>query len=309
MATAATTLTKLVERVGGSPGRVDRQAGVIRGVRILGKHSKNGRVYSDNAMRQAVTLYDGRDVVLDHDRTGMERKFESAVGILENVRLERGAVYGDLRLHPSHPKYGLILDRAEAAPGNFGLSHEADGNCKYLNGQTVVESLNSVDRIALVCDPATNIGLFESHTKGNDMIEFPKTVEEFVADLDAADAGFYHLPTLKARRLHEDAHDLVDAKGRVKISDFEVKVVNLLRGGLSIDEMCDSFRGLLSAREAEDAVGMVPSEPDTEIPESTDWKTRSLDRLLRKTLAERGLSHNRLLDKFPETVEAFNAGL
>ena len=41
------------------------------------------------------------------------------------------------------------------------------------------------------------------------------------------------------------------------------------------------------------------------IPESTDWKIRSMQQLTRKALAERG----RRLDKFPTTVEEFNAGL
>ena len=51
------TLTRLIERDERLAGRVDRSAGLIRGVKILGRHSKNGRTYSENAMRQAVELY------------------------------------------------------------------------------------------------------------------------------------------------------------------------------------------------------------------------------------------------------------
>ena len=121
------TLTRLVERDTRLAGHVDRQSGVIRGVRILGKHSKNGRVSPENAMRDAVKLYDGKKVFLDHDRSGKERGF-SAVGVLENVRMERDSVGGDLRLFKSHQRFSYIVERAELDPNNFGLSHEADGH-------------------------------------------------------------------------------------------------------------------------------------------------------------------------------------
>ncbi len=44
-------MTRLLETsIGESAVRVDREAGVIPGVKILGKISKNGREYSDAAM-------------------------------------------------------------------------------------------------------------------------------------------------------------------------------------------------------------------------------------------------------------------
>ena len=45
----------LMERTS-TAGRVDAAAGVIRGVRIIGKTSRNGREYSDGALRQASGL-------------------------------------------------------------------------------------------------------------------------------------------------------------------------------------------------------------------------------------------------------------
>src|SRR5690606_32058205 len=45
--------------------RVDRAAGVIRGVKILGTTSRNGRTYTDAALEQAAKLYEGLGVNID----------------------------------------------------------------------------------------------------------------------------------------------------------------------------------------------------------------------------------------------------
>jgi hypothetical protein len=50
----------------GSGLRVDRKAGVIRGVKLLGRQSKNGGVYSDAAIRGAVRLYRNLPVYIGH---------------------------------------------------------------------------------------------------------------------------------------------------------------------------------------------------------------------------------------------------
>ncbi len=72
----------------------------------------------------------------------------------------------------------------------------------------------------------------------------------------------------RPRRLHEDAHDLIDATGKLKISDFEVKVIELVRSEFGIDDQVEKFRALLEAREAENAVDMAPEQPGGEIEES-----------------------------------------
>ena len=45
---------------------VDRKAGIIRGVKVLGHHSQNGRQYTPEAIRQAASLYEGAMVNIDH---------------------------------------------------------------------------------------------------------------------------------------------------------------------------------------------------------------------------------------------------
>lgn len=146
-------------------GRVDRQAGVIRGVSILGKHSANGREYSDQAMRDAARLYEGSRVRINHPSRRepyRERGLEEEFGVLRNVKVEGNRVRGDLHFVKSHPDADWILERAERFPNTIGLSHNADGKSVNRNGRTVVESLSRVNSVDLVNEPATTGGLFEA---------------------------------------------------------------------------------------------------------------------------------------------------
>lgn len=141
---------------------VDRDAGVIRGVKILGRESANGRTYSDQAMREAALLYDGRGVNLDHDRTGKERKVAEGFGRIGNATVRPDGVYGDLEFLKSHPAAEQVCEAAERMPEQLGMSHDAEGTVVRQNGRMVVESITSVNFVDMVRKPATNAGLFES---------------------------------------------------------------------------------------------------------------------------------------------------
>lgn len=150
-----------------STGRssVDRDAGVIRSVKILGRESKNGRTYSDKALNEAARQYEGCDVNVNHpDRSkpNSERRIEDGIGWLESVRVERDGVYGDLHYLKEHPSAGLVVEAAERKSNRFGLSHNAQGTVHKVNGKNVVESIDRVLSVDLVQNPATNAGLFES---------------------------------------------------------------------------------------------------------------------------------------------------
>lgn len=155
-------LTRLLERVQSVPQRIDEEAGVIYGVKVLGKVSENGREYSDKAMDQAAKLYEGAKVNIDHDRGNSERGFVEGIGDLRNVRREGDAIYADLHYLKSHPYAGLLVEAAQRFPGQFGLSHDAQGEVSTRRGKAVVESVTVVHSVDLVGRPATNAGLFES---------------------------------------------------------------------------------------------------------------------------------------------------
>ena len=46
--------------------RIDRDKGIIHDVKVLGRDSKNGRVYTQEAMNDAAKLYEGISVNIDH---------------------------------------------------------------------------------------------------------------------------------------------------------------------------------------------------------------------------------------------------
>ena len=67
MATA--TLKRFIEIAAASSAvRVDRENGIIRGVRIIGLTSRNGRRYKPEALRQSIGLYEGVRVFQNHPR-------------------------------------------------------------------------------------------------------------------------------------------------------------------------------------------------------------------------------------------------
>lgn len=145
--------------------QVDRDAAVIRGVRILGRSSRNGREYSDAALQQAARLYERLGVNLNHpDRPQADgrRDVEDGFGWLESINVRADGVYGDLHYFRAHPRSEMIVEAAVRNPRRFGLSHHAEGRVAQHQGKLVVESIESVRSVDIVQNPATNLGLFES---------------------------------------------------------------------------------------------------------------------------------------------------
>lgn len=160
--------------------QVDRGNQIIQAVRVLGSLSRNRRRYSEQAMRNSASLFEGKSVCIDHpdkSRADSSRSFLDAVGWLSNVRFERGAVYADLNLLESHPATATILERAEKNPKGFGLSINARGNQSRINGEQVVTKISEVASVDIVLDPATNISLFESLNRP--LTVFEKSRREF----------------------------------------------------------------------------------------------------------------------------------
>ncbi len=176
-------LTPLFEITFSDRHTVDRDAGVIRGVKILGRNSRNGRVYSDRALHQAAKLYDGIGVNLnhpDHRETNLERSVEAGFGWLEAVAVKADGVYADLHFLRSHPQAAVIVEAAERNPNRFGLSHNAAGRVARRDGKNVVEAIENVRSVDVVQNPATNSGLFESE----DQKMSTRTVKEVFQEHD-----------------------------------------------------------------------------------------------------------------------------
>lgn len=144
--------------------RVDRARGVLRGVKLLGLRSRNGRRYEEGALRKAIGLYEGSKVNVNHPERDplAPRDYRDRLGIVRNVRVEaREGLFGDLHYNPSHPLAEQLAWDAQHAPENVGLSHNVLARTRREGGEVVVEAITRVQSVDLVADPATTAGLFE----------------------------------------------------------------------------------------------------------------------------------------------------
>ena len=147
--------------------RIDREAGVIFGVKIIGCQSRNGRHYPNETLREAIPLYESSKVNLDHP-DGDPRKprsYHARFGIIRNVHLrENEGLFADFWFNPKHSIAEQLLWDAENAPDNVGFSHNVEAVVKKQSSPAIVEKIVAVRSVDLVADPATTQGLFESVT-------------------------------------------------------------------------------------------------------------------------------------------------
>lgn len=140
---------------------------VIRNVKLIGFESRNNRIYPPEVLRNAVHLYEGAKVNVDHPERGpmAERRIGDRIGQIKNVRFVAGSgLHGDFVFNPHHSMAGQIAWDAEHSPESLGFSHNATMRLGRpdRNGNEVVESIVSVRSIDLVADPATTSSMFES---------------------------------------------------------------------------------------------------------------------------------------------------
>jgi hypothetical protein len=183
---AATTNVKFTEDVYGGAIAIDREAGVIKNVKILGRESKNGRLYSQSAMESAAKLYADCDVCIDHPSdSGVDRSIRDSVAVIKQTRVTSEGVFGDLHYLKSHPDAEAIVERAERFPQSFGLSHNAYGSTKPNpsgDGPEIVESIEYVESVDIVRRPATSRGLFESQQQRKEKPVAKKKVKDLLAE-------------------------------------------------------------------------------------------------------------------------------
>lgn len=150
--------------------RVDRTAGVIRGVKLLGLNSRNGRRYREEALSGAIRLYEGAKVNINHPKGHplSPRDYQDRLGVVRGVELRAGeGLFGDLHFNPKHMLSEQLVWDAEHAPQNVGMSHNVLARTKRDGDETVVEAITKVQSIDLVADPATTSGLYEQADAGS----------------------------------------------------------------------------------------------------------------------------------------------
>lgn len=145
--------------------KIDKEKGIIYGVKLIGFESKNNRAYPAQVLKKAVNLYEGVKIYLNHpekDPTA-QRRYQELIGVVRNARfIEGSGNYGDVHYNPKHPHAEQLAWDVEHQPESVGLSHNALLSYKNVGGKTVVEEILKVRSVDLVTEPATTANLFES---------------------------------------------------------------------------------------------------------------------------------------------------
>jgi hypothetical protein len=187
---------------------VDRDKGVIRGVKLCGGSSANGREYPPEVFRRDVRKYEGAAVYADH---GRERSVDRKLGWIESPRVDAdGTPRGDAHLLRTHPLYERVMEAAERNPALFGFSHVALCETSTgADGRERVEELRAIESVDLVAEPATTKGLFEG--RGAD-----------VAARTAGTATIRELAAWIARRPRSTTRQILAVKRLAEMDDGTV---------------------------------------------------------------------------------------
>lgn len=140
--------------------------GVIEGVKLLGFTSKNGRRYSEQALKKALDskFYEGATIYVDHpDKGNRARSYRDRFARVESVQYRIGeGLFGNMRFNPHHPMASQVVWDAEHKTEGVGLSHNIIAKTRSDKSGEIIEEITKVHSVDLVDNPATTRSLFES---------------------------------------------------------------------------------------------------------------------------------------------------
>lgn len=293
----------------GSPLRIDRDAGIIYGVRALGAESRNthgergveATEYAESAHDDAVRLYENLAVPTDHviDPKVRGRSVADPFGQLRNCRKSkdeqgRTITVGDLHYYRTHPLAERVLEDVERQIGNYGLSHNAVSSRERVDlgrKRLVIEGLASAKSIDLVFRPASNRNLYESQEPPMTKKPFRALIEQLMAGFENPAKGKPKLRKVKwCRHLLEDDSMMgemspmaaeVEAEGEDPEEAIEeafcTAVAAVVRGEGTAEEKLAKIEVLLTAQEALDGEGDAETEPEEEEDPAPGAKVEQLN--------------------------------
>ena len=163
---------------------IDREKGIIRGVKLLGLRSKNKRNYDTPGVRKnAGKVLEGARIYIDHPPTATTpRSYRDKIAVVEgDVEYRAGSGhFGTIRFNPKHPVAEQFVWDVMHAPKSFGMSINASVKMGSTDssGDIAVESIDTVRSIDIVTTPATTEGLFESEQIEEEEIMDLQTLRE-----------------------------------------------------------------------------------------------------------------------------------
>ncbi|MCA9040450.1 MAG: hypothetical protein KDA65_08895 [Planctomycetaceae bacterium] len=168
--------------------QIDRDRRVVRNVALAGRYSRNGYEYEAQALEDAVTLYEGKPVFLDHAYQSVraqERSARDLIGSVENVSYRDERVRGDIRVLDTESGR-TFLALAESEVDVVGMSHVVLAE-RTLDRKRVIK-IHEVISVDVVVSPATTSGLKEGMSlEGRDLqsrMALPGSYEMLMVELD-----------------------------------------------------------------------------------------------------------------------------
>lgn len=163
---------------------IDRAQRLVRNIALTGLESKNGYRYSEEALRQAIPLYENKPVFLDHAQSPArpyDRSTRDLVGSIVNPRFENGRVRGDIRTLDTEAGR-TFLALAETDTPAVGMSHVV--LAERSPDKSVVETIHDVVSVDAVAFPATSSTFRESvDPPGGSPL--PGSLEALLREVDA----------------------------------------------------------------------------------------------------------------------------
>lgn len=220
--------------------RVDAATGVLRGVKLIGLESRNGRRYRPEGLARAAALYEGAKVNVNHPKDGplAPRDYRDRLGVIREVEFRAGeGLFGTLHFNPKHALAEQLAWDAANNPRNVGFSHNVLAKLSRDGEATIVEEITHVQSVDLVADPAATEGLFEQAQAGDE----PHSPVAEIASWDALTSAALaeHRPDLLAeiRGREADAvqEQLDAARGEARRRRRQAEIVwNLVRHGVPL---------------------------------------------------------------------------
>ena len=164
---------------------VDKPNRLVSNVALTARESKNGYRYSEEALRQAVRLYDNKPVFLDHAANVSrphERSTRDLVGSIVDPRYENGRIRGDIQVLETEAGR-TFLALAESRNASVGMSHVV--LAERSRDRSVVEAIHDVVSVDAVVFPATS-STFSESVQDDPSTAVPGSLESFLQEVDRA---------------------------------------------------------------------------------------------------------------------------
>ena len=235
---------------------IDREKGIIRGVKLLGLRSKNKRNYDTPGVRKsAMEALKGAQVFIDHPAVPSQaRSYRDMIGVVGQTVtfLEGKGHFGDIHYNPKHPVAEQFLWDVQNASKSFGMSVNAvvkTGKVDSL-GDTAIEEVQSARSVDIVTKPATTAGIFEHEEERTDM-----DLETLKKQNEATEAELAN-----TKKAHQELMDKLNAMESERAAEK-------LKG-----EVTSEFTKILEGTELADDVRASIVECACEMQESTRKK-------------------------------------